>query len=133
MAFSPEKTDRAALFASATKGKGILKKTPIAPEEDRPTPGEPISSKPSIENVSYGPLKEVLIETHKFWDHLCKFDQDIEKAIEQLLEANKHFDLKTRIFPSEGSKNRLSKQIEKLIDEQPQIKLKEKTTRFIDM
>jgi hypothetical protein len=54
----------------------------MAPEDERPTPGENSSTKPSLESVSSGPLKEVLIETHKFWDQLCKFDQDIEKAIE---------------------------------------------------
>lgn len=52
------------------------------PEDERLTPGEVSSTKPSLESVSSVPLKEVLIETHKFWDQLCKFDQDIEKSIE---------------------------------------------------
>jgi len=38
-----------------------------------------------------------LHEANKFWKDLCDFDQRIEKSLEQLLEVNKEFDIKSRL------------------------------------
>lgn len=40
----------------------------------------------------HNPLFEVLKETHRYWERLTKFDQDIEKSVEQLLEAQNYID-----------------------------------------
>lgn len=111
--------------------RSILKKSTVSePESDG---GQKEISKiiPSEDNQ----LFKVLKETHRYWDKLTKFDQEIEKSVESLLEAQQTVDNKNKIFTYEIDDIDVNNKriFQKYIDEQPQIKLREKTTRFIEL
>ena len=87
-----------------------------------------------IQETGVFAIKDLLHEANKFWKDQCDFDQRIEKSLEQLLEVNKEFDIKSRLGISQLFKQKidLDKAYKEWIDSQSQIKLKENTNKFIE-